>query len=143
MVVSADTSFLFSLYGDDAHSEDAVAEVEKLGRPIRVSSLGRFELSNAFRFAASRGFIDEAEADGFLVDFSRDCEAERIVVPPCNLANVVGRAELLSAKYRGQGHRSFDILLVAAALEIEADRFLSFDTQQRRLAQAEGLDVGP
>jgi len=39
------------------------------------------------------------------------------------------------------GHRGFDILHVAAALILEADEFLTFDANQKRLAELEGLKV--
>jgi hypothetical protein len=39
------------------------------------------------------------------------------------------------------GHRGFDILHVASALVVEAECFLTFDDNQRKLAQAEGLNV--
>ncbi len=40
-----------------------------------------------------------------------------------------------------QGHRSFDILHVATALVRRADKFLTFDENQKKLAEAESLDV--
>lgn len=39
------------------------------------------------------------------------------------------------------GHRSFNIVHVAAAIVIKARHFLTFDQNQRRLAEAEGLVV--
>jgi len=39
------------------------------------------------------------------------------------------------------GDRSFDIMHVAAALVIGAKQCLTFDQNQRRLAEAEGLSV--
>jgi len=42
-----------------------------------------------------------------------------------------------------EGHRSLDILHVAAALVSEAEELLTFDERQRKLAQAEGLKVKP
>ena len=41
------------------------------------------------------------------------------------------------------GHRAFDILHVAAAVHLGADEFLTFDSNQRRLALATGLKPGP
>ena len=41
------------------------------------------------------------------------------------------------------GHRSFDILHVAAALELGAKEFLTFDARQSALAEAENLTVKP
>jgi hypothetical protein len=57
---------------------------------------------------------------------------------------VLTRARRLSATYtQTTGHCSMDILQVAAALEIGAEFFLSFDTNQRKLARAEGLKLNP
>ena len=39
------------------------------------------------------------------------------------------------------GHRGFDILHVAAALVLRADEFLTFDANQKKLAESEGLAV--
>jgi len=40
-----------------------------------------------------------------------------------------------------EGHRDFDVLHVATALHLGASEFLTFDANQKRLAQAEGLVV--
>jgi hypothetical protein len=39
------------------------------------------------------------------------------------------------------GHRGFDILHVAGALKLKATHFLTFDGNQRTLAEEEGLIV--
>ena len=39
------------------------------------------------------------------------------------------------------GHRGFDILQVAASLELKTKEFLTFDVNQKKLAEAEGLVV--
>jgi hypothetical protein len=41
------------------------------------------------------------------------------------------------------GHRAFAILHVAAALHLGASEFLTFDTNQRKLATTAGLKLGP
>ena len=66
------------------------------------------------------------------------------VLAPCNFHDVFQRAEALSARHTiPQGHRSFDILHVATALHLGAREFLTFDTNQRKLAAAEKLRVKP
>lgn len=40
-----------------------------------------------------------------------------------------------------KGHRSFDILHIATALHLGATEFLTFDGNQKKLAEAEGLVV--
>lgn len=57
-----------------------------------------------------------------------------------DLSHVLALAERLSkSRTHTGGHRSFDVLHIAAALELEADVFLSFDGNQNALAAAEGL----
>ena len=41
------------------------------------------------------------------------------------------------------GHRAFDILHIAAALQLGAKEFLTFDQNQRKLAAKAGLKIGP
>jgi len=67
-----------------------------------------------------------------------------MLITPCNFTNVLATARRLSASYTpAAGHRAMDILQVAAAIELDADVFLSFDANQRKLAQAEGLKLNP
>lgn len=57
-----------------------------------------------------------------------------------DMTEVLTIAERLSKTHtHTSGHRSFDILHIAAALQLEADAFLSFDGKQNTLAAAEGL----
>ena len=51
MVIRADTSVLFSLYRNDAHSSRLVTWLTSHRRPLVVTSLNEIELSNALRFA--------------------------------------------------------------------------------------------
>jgi hypothetical protein len=58
------------------------------------------------------------------------------------LAELIAEANRLSAAHTlAGGHRSFDILHVAAALRLRAFTFLTFDGNQRKLAQKEDLVV--
>lgn len=57
-----------------------------------------------------------------------------------DLGQILILAERVSkARTYSGGHRSFDVLHIAAALELDADAFLSFDGNQNTLAAAEGL----
>ena len=142
MVICADTSALFSLYANDAHSSRLVTWLTSQRRPLVVTALNEFELSNALRFAEWRGAIPTGQAAAFWADFQYDQAAGRVVRHACNLAAVLDEALRLSAAYTvACGHRSFDIMHVAAGLVIEAQHFLTFDQNQRRLAEAEGLAV--
>ena len=62
MVTCADTSFLFSLYGNDGHTSRAVAWMKSRRTAITLTSLNEYELGNALRFAEFRKVIAPGEA---------------------------------------------------------------------------------
>jgi predicted nucleic acid-binding protein len=142
MVTCADTSFLFSLYGDDIHSPQAVSWMKMRETPLILTSLNEYELGNALRFAEFRGVISPGEAALFWAEFEADRASGRLEIRLCNLADVVDEAKRVSAtRTLGGGHQGFDILHLAAAVHLAASEFLTFDTNQKKLAQAEGLAV--
>lgn len=142
MVTCADTSFLFSLYGNDAHTPRALAWMKSQRGALTLTSLSEFELGNALRFAEFRRGISPGEAALFWTQFEADRASGRLQVQVCNLADVINEAKRLSATHTlAGGHRSFDILQVAAALIVKAQRLLTFDGNQKKLAEAEGLMV--
>ena len=140
--VFCDTSFLFALYGSDLHTARALGYLRKLTQPLTLSLFNEFELENALRFAGWRKLFPAAQITLFQAAFEMDRKSGRLIVTPCNLAAVLTEARRLSTTYTlAGGHRAFDILHVAAALECGAGEFLSFDANQRKLAQAEGLKL--
>jgi predicted nucleic acid-binding protein len=140
MVTSADTSILFSLYANDAHTSRLLAWLAAHPAAITVTPLAEFELHNALRFAEFRGALAAGDAVTFWRQFEEDRESGRIVRRVCNLATVLDEATRLSAAHTiSHGHRSFDILHVAAARVMDAEQFLTFDANQQQLAAAEGL----
>ncbi len=148
MVTCCDTSFLFSLYCNDVHSQGAVAWLATCTSAITLSPLTRFELGNALRFAEYRRLLKPGAAAQYWAAFESAVAQGRLVVEICNLADIVDEANRLSATHTSRGgHRGFDILHVAGALKLGATEFLTFDENQKRLAVAEGmltpLAVGP
>lgn len=135
VVICCDTSFLFSVYGNDGNTARAHGYLKKAHSSIAVSSFNGFELANAFRLAEFRKLIPMGDSDRLIDHYRQDIAEGRIVEYPCNLAEVLKRAHQLSANHTLLGgHRGFDILQVAAALEIGAQVFLSFDRLQTILA---------
>jgi predicted nucleic acid-binding protein len=142
MVIYCDTSFLFSLYGNDAHSPQGVAWTARCTAPIRLNTLTHYELGNALRFAEFRQVLKPGEAARYWALFEAAVAQGRLVLDTSNLADVVDEAKRLSATYTlTGGHRGFDILHVAAALKAGANEFLTFDENQKSLAASEGLHV--
>lgn len=142
MVTCADTSFLFSLYGNDVHTPRALAWMKSQRGALTLSTLSEFELANALRFAEFRNAIAPGEAALFWAQFEADRASGRLRIHVCNLADVVDEAKRISATHTlSGGHRGFDILHVATALVVNARSFLTFDGNQKILAETEGLVV--
>ncbi len=142
MVIACDTSFLFSLYGSDAHSQKAVAWTARSTQPLYLNILTQYELNNALRFAEFRKVIQSGAAARYLAGFDAAVAQGRLCLATANLADVIHEANRISAvRTLTGGHRAFDLLHVASALRLKASHFLTFDVNQRELAQAEGLVV--
>ena len=69
MVVCADTSFLFALFGSDVHTPRALAWSRASTTPITVSELTEYELGNALRFAEFRKLLAPGEAATFWAQY--------------------------------------------------------------------------
>jgi predicted nucleic acid-binding protein len=142
MVIACDTSFLFSLYGNDVHSPKAVAWTAQNTRALYLNSLTHFEFGNALRFSEFRKAIPLGAAAQYWAGFEAAIAQGRLIVATSNLADVVDEAKRLSStRTLSGGHRGFDILHVASALKMSATHFLTFDENQKKLAEIEGLVV--
>ncbi|MDO8540316.1 MAG: type II toxin-antitoxin system VapC family toxin [Opitutaceae bacterium] len=143
-VIVADTSFLFSLFGNDGHTAAAQSWARQAKQPITISVLNRYEFGNAIRFAAFRKAITQADALGSLAAFETDLKNGHLELAFCDLAAVVAEASRLSDLHTLKGgHRSLDILHVATAKLLNATLFLTFDANQRILANTARLGAGP
>jgi predicted nucleic acid-binding protein len=144
MVVYADTSFLFSLYAQDANTARAAQFVESLDAALVLTPLQRHELRNAFRLAAFRRDITGGECQKLLDTFLGDIQAGVLVETPVAWAEVFAEAEALSAAHTEKlGNRGFDVLHVAAAAALGANVFVTFDARQKALAVKSGMKVRP
>ena len=143
-LATADTSFLFSLFGNDGHTATAQAWARQTRLPISLSVLKRYEFGNAVRFAAFRKAISQADALASLAAFETDLKSGFLQLVQLDFASVIAEAARLSELHTlSGGHRSFDILHVASARLLKATTFLSFDANQRKLATTARLAVGP
>jgi predicted nucleic acid-binding protein len=94
--IVADTSFLFSLFGNDVQTAAAHRWVVSARQPITVSMLNRFEFGNAIRFAAFRKAISQADALGSLATFETDLKNGNLRLVSCDLTAVVTESARLS-----------------------------------------------
>lgn len=142
MVVCADTSFLFALYGNDVHTPRAIAWTQEIGIAISITELADYELGNALRFSEFSKRISSGKSAAYLAEYEADRAAGRVRRQVCNLASLIHEAKRISATHTlAGGHRGFDVLHVAGALKLGAEQFLTFDGNQKKLAEVEGLLV--
>jgi predicted nucleic acid-binding protein len=140
----ADTSFLVSLYAQDTNSPPAIASLRTLREPLPFTPFHRLEFRNAIRHRVFRSELTAAERSAVLQTLDDDLEDGVLVHTPLPWTDTLRESERLGAAHTETlGVRSADILHVAVALMLHAKEFLSFDTNQRKLATAEGLKVKP
>jgi predicted nucleic acid-binding protein len=107
-----------------------------------LNSLTHFEFGNALRFSEFRKAISVGSAARYWSGFEAAVAQGRLIVATSNLADVLDEAKRLSShRTLAEGHRGFDILHVASALKLKATHFLTFDGNQKKLAEGEGLVV--
>jgi len=143
-----DTSFLCSLYRRQVNSTIAISWMKNRTGPLPISSFLLLEFRQSTRFQVklhssdkSKGF-DPREVTQMLHDLDSDLRNDVLKPVPVDWAVVHQLAEDLSARYTSSGsHRLADVLHVATALHLGKREFLTFDANQRRLAEAVGLVV--
>jgi len=143
LIAYADTSFLASLYGTDANSEQALRQIETVHPRFLVTPFGELEFITAFEAQAFRKLLSAAELDDSMHAFRADLAMGVLVrrpVPHDALARAIALSKLHT---RTLGCRTLDILQVAIGLELEADMFFTFDKDQAKLARRAGLTVRP
>ncbi|MCP5526339.1 MAG: type II toxin-antitoxin system VapC family toxin [Verrucomicrobiales bacterium] len=144
MVVYADTSFLFSLYAQDANTAQAGEVASGLRAPLAFTPWHRHELRNAFRLALFRGEMTAQQCETLLATTEADLQAGALAETALAWGDVFGEAEALSAaKVAKLGTRAADVLHVAAAVTLGSREFYTFDARQQALAKAAGLKVKP
>lgn len=143
-----DTSFLCALYRSQVNSTRADAYMAGLSGPLRVSSLLMLEFRQSVRLQLrlhrndrTKGF-SQSEGQQMLRDIQIDLNSGILSMIPVEWADVHQRAESLSSTHTlAAGYRLADILHVATALHLGVGEFLTFDANQKKLAEAEGIVV--
>jgi len=143
-----DTSFLCAIYRSQANSPLAAVYFQAMPDPLEVTTLLLYEFRQAVRFQIrlhrhdpTKGY-PRPEGMKMLFDLKADLVSGALVIVPGPWPLVHGAAERLSELHTdAHGHRCMDILHVATAIELGAKEFLTFDGNQKKLAEAEGLVV--
>ncbi len=143
-----DTSFLCALYRLQANSTEAAAYFAAMPGSLEVTTLLLYEFRQAVRFQIrlhrhdpSKGY-PRAEGNKMLADLKSDLISGAVTTIPAPWQQIHLAAERLSELFTdASGHRSMDILHVATAIELGVKEFLTFDGNQKKLAEAEGFVV--
>lgn len=141
-MVYVDTSVLVSLYVKEAYSRQASDWIRANNEAIPTTVFHGLEFTNAIQSKLYRKEISDKQAGKVLKRFN-DHEKEGIFyMPPINWADVFSLTLDLSNNYtKSTGSRSLDIIHVASALTMGADRFFTFDTKQSQLASTAGIQI--
>ncbi len=150
MIAFPDTSFLCALYVRQDNSLTAAAHFKAMPEALHVSGLLLYEFRQSVRFQVwlqahdkTRGY-PQSEAEVALAKLQSNLDTGALVVVTAEWPDVHRLAETLSKRHTMTGgHHSLDLLHVATALHLGAREFLTFDTNQRKLATAEKLKVKP
>ena len=148
MSAFADTSFLFAFYFRRDASQRAIEKVEAATLPLRISALVHYEFVQAvwlevwFRANGEQRGMNETDAQNGLAAFALDVEQGLWDIAAPDWDGVIREAERLAVNHTPRlGARALDILHVATARQLGATEFLTFDINQRHLAEAEGFAV--
>jgi len=146
LIAYPDTSFLCALYRNQDNSDAALCHRSMMSGPLHVTRLLLWEFRQSVRFQAFRHSKNRNvgyplhEAEKMLTDLSDDMRNGLVISVEMDFMNILITGERISKdRTFAGGHRSFDILHVATAIDLDAKEFLSFDANQNALAGAEGL----
>jgi len=137
-----DTSIIVKLYVKEEYSLDASNRIIENNEAIPLTGFHDLEFTNAINLKLFRKEITEDEA-GYIISKFHEHESKGVYYrPQLSWAETFRYAVDLSGNHTGNtGSRSLDILHVASALSIKADRFLTIDTRQSKLASLAGLKI--
>ncbi len=141
-MIYIDTSIIVKLYFKEKYSRKAAAWLKKNNQAAALTRFHELEFINAIQLKIFRGEIAEDEAE---LVISKLEEHERKGVyyrPQLEWPTVLNIAMELSKNHSHRlGSRSLDIMHVASAIFLKADRFLSLDRRQFQIAHAAGLKL--
>lgn len=141
MRVYPDTSLLVTLYVLGQHTAKVSARMA-LRPDLIITPLHRCEFAHAIEGLLFRRSIHAEEAQLVAEAFERESNNGLWVLTPFPQASFPTCITLAQRFTARLGCRTLDALHVAAALELEAEEFWTFDERQKQLAAAVGLCTG-
>ena len=142
-MIYLDTSMLVSLYLRDVNTLSAITFVRNADEPLLISSLVELEALNALNLRLLRNEIAPVQRDRAVRDLCGDIQAGVLTLEPIPDSAYTRAKSLAQRLPPSIGFRPIDLLHVAAALELGARSFFTFDRKQHKTADAAGLAVNP
>ncbi|MCP4623456.1 MAG: type II toxin-antitoxin system VapC family toxin [bacterium] len=141
-MVYLDTSVLVKLYFKEEYSREASTWLRSNKQAIPLTRFHELEFINAIQLKQFRAEITENETELVISRFDGHEKRGVYYRPQLEWPNVFNIAMGLSKNFSNAlGSRSLDILHVASALSIKADKFLTLDQRQSELARSVGLKI--
>jgi predicted nucleic acid-binding protein len=137
-----DTGVIVKLYIKEAFSQDVSNWIRANNEAIPLTLFHDLEFNNAIQFKRFRSEITSEEANSIASKREEHEKKGRYYRPSMNWTDMFQCAIDLSQKHtRAIGSRSLDIIHIASALTMKADRFLTLDEKQMQLAHLVGLII--
>ena len=126
MIVYLDTSALVKLLAEESESVALAAHLDALAADSSTAAAAALAETELRRFASRAGIAQTAVSTALarltIIDMDRGLYREAGLLP-------------------GENLRSLDALHIAVALHVAADQFITYDLQQRVVAESMGLLV--
>ncbi len=141
-MVYVDTSVIVKLYIKEEYSRETSAWLKANNEAIPLTSFHELEFKNAIHLKQFRAEIAEEQAILIISKFDEHESKGIFYRPQLDWPTIFSHALDLSKDHsKTIGTRSLDILHVASALSIKAERFLTLDERQSELASLAGLKI--
>jgi predicted nucleic acid-binding protein len=141
-MVYVDTSVMVKLYIKEAYSQEASAWIKGNDEAIPKTILHELEFTNAIKLKRFRNEMTSSEAEIVLGRFSQHETDGIFYRQAINWSDAFTCSLTLSKNHTETiGSRSLDLIHVALALSMGAERFFTFDEKQSQLASAAGLQT--
>jgi predicted nucleic acid-binding protein len=135
-----DTSIIVKLYVRETRSAEAATLVTSGHEAIPLTLFHQLEFANALRLKQFRGEADAGQIRRIFDRLQTHLDRGVYFCPELDWHEALRQAEHLSQTHtRRIGTRTLDLVHVASAMVMGANRFLTFDERQRNLAREVGL----
>jgi predicted nucleic acid-binding protein len=139
--VYVETSFIVSMYAFDIHSAAAQHLIQSTQEEFWLTTFVELEFVNALRQSVHRKQSSQSQVQASLNAFDQDVRAGFLRLKSLPEGVFVRARQLSRETMPLLNFRAADLLHVAAALELGADTFFTFDRQQAKVAEAMKLKI--